>query len=320
MKKDKGFTLIETIVTISVFTMAIIAATALLLLIYRTHSYTWEEISAISEARRGIDTMIKEIREAREGANGFYAIEKADDKEFIFYSDIDNDGKPERVRYFMSLVNSGTLTKECETSVSGGSCGVNFSNFLQGTLTSATLRVSSDGDLGQNNKEYVDIYADGTKLSDICKTGCSDCLGTWQGTKTFDVKNFLQDNNLSLLADASPDVGPGCPTVMKTKFELSYTEDLTGIAHEFKKGVIKPVGDPPAYPLDQEVITTITPYVRNVPPIFEYFDSNGNKITDYPARLSDTKMMKVFLVININPNRLPSDYELESFVQLRNLK
>ena len=47
---------------------------------------------------------------------------------------------------------------------------------------------------------------------------------------------------------------------------------------------------------------------------------NGNKITDYPARLKDTKMMKVYLVVNIDPNRPPNEFELESSVQLRNLK
>ncbi len=30
--------------------------------------------------------------------------------------------------------------------------------------------------------------------------------------------------------------------------------------------------------------------------------------------------MKVYLVVNVDPNRPPQDFELESFVQLRNLK
>jgi len=107
---------------------------------------------------------------------------------------------------------------------------------------------------------------------------------------------------------------------MKAKFEFSFIEDLSGFAHQFKKGVIKPVGSPPTYPSDQEKISILTSYVRNVPPIFEYFDSQGNKITEYPARLVDTKLMKVYLVVNVDPNRPPQDFELESSVQLRNLK
>jgi hypothetical protein len=107
---------------------------------------------------------------------------------------------------------------------------------------------------------------------------------------------------------------------MKAKFVFSFTEDISALSHEFKKGVIKPTGSPPAYPLDQEKVWTLSSYVRNTPPIFEYFDKNGNKIEDYPARLKDTKMMKVYLVVDVNPVRTPNAYELVSFVQLRNLK
>ncbi len=316
----KGFTLIETLVTIAVFCLIMGVLTSLILMIYKTQSYTWDQATAVNEARRGIETMIKEIREAREASDGSYLIEKADDKEFIFYSDIDNDGKTERVRYFLGTVNSGAQTQECQTSVTGGACSVLFSNFLQGTLTSALIKVSVDGDMGQNNREYAEIKADTVKIGEVCRTGCSDCAGTWQGTATFDVASYSADNSVNFEADATSYVGPGCPDVMKAKFEFSFTEDLSGFAHEFRKGVIKPVGDPPTYPLGQEMISVLTPYVRNVPPIFEYFDVNGVKITEYPVRLANTKLMKVFLVVNIDPNRPPSDYELESFVQLRNLK
>ena len=92
------------------------------------------------------------------------------------------------------------------------------------------------------------------------------------------------------------------------------------MGYEFKKGVIKPHDASPIYPEDQEEITSLSSYVRNAPPIFEYFDSNNDKIIDNPARLKDTKLIKLFLVINANPNRPPQDFELGSFVELRNLK
>jgi hypothetical protein len=104
----------------------------------------------------------------------------------------------------------------------------------------------------------------------------------------------------------------------KARFELTVTQEVQ--TTQLKKGVIKATGTPPNYPLDQEKVKVITSYVRNNPPIFEYFDENGNKIEDYPARLKDTKVMKVFLVVNVDPNRPPNEYQLESYVQLRNLK
>ncbi len=318
--KCNAFTIIETLVTIAVFTLAMGAVSSLILMLYKTQSYSWEQAVAVNEARKGIEIMTKEIREAREGSDGSYMIERADDKEFIFYSDIDNDGKTERVRYFLGTVGSGSQTQECQTSVSGGECFVSFSNFLQGTLTSASVKVSVDGDMGQNNREYAEIKADTVKIGEVCRTGCSDCTGTWQGIATYSVTSYAADNSVNFLADATSYVGPGCPDVMKAKFEFSFTEDLSGLAHQFKKGVIKATGDPPTYPSDQEIVTILTPYVRNIPPIFEYFDANGDKIMDYPSRLVDTKMLKLYLVVNINPNRPPSDFGLESFVQLRNLK
>ena len=60
--------------------------------------------------------------------------------------------------------------------------------------------------------------------------------------------------------------------------------------------------------------------MRNVPPIFRYLDGNGNELTELPTRLKDTKVMEVYLIINIDPTRPPQDFELKSAVQLRNLK
>lgn len=322
----KGFSLIETIVTIAIFALALGAVSGFIVMAYRTHGYAWQQSIAVDEARRGVESMIKEIREARSGDDGSYPIEKAEDKEFIFYSDIDDDGKTEKVRYFLGAVNSGTLTDECQTSDTGGYCEVSFANFLKGEPVLAQVKVSVDGDFGQS-KEYAEIFADLAKLGDICKTGCTDCPGTWQGTTVFNLStSTIADDSIIFKADATSDVnlGGSCPYFsMKAKFEFSFTEDISAFAHEFKKGVIKPVAGPGGkitYPSDQETVSILTSYVRNVPPIFEYFDQSGNKIEDYPARLKDTKLMKVYLVVNVAPNRPPQDFELKSFVQLRNLK
>lgn len=317
-----GFTLTETLVAVFIFALMMVVLSTLIVTLYRTQNYTWEQSAAIEEARRGIDIMVKEIRGAVVGDNGAFPIEKADDKEFIFYSDIDGDGKIERVRYFLGTINSGNQTQECQSSVKGGTCSVNFSDFLQGTLTSAQVKVSLDGDFGSGN-EYATFYSDGNNLGNVCQSGCNDCPNSWQGTKTFDVTDQSLDDTVSFLADSSSGVDPICPHAMKAKFEFSWSEDLAGLEHEFRKGVIEPIEGPGGevtYPTDQEQITVITSYVRNSPPIFTYFDENGNELIGYPARLLDTKMMKLYLVINVDPSRPPQDFELESYVQLRNLK
>lgn len=195
MKKiiEEGLTLIETIVTIAIFALIMGVVSGFIVMLYRTQSYTWQQSLAIGEARRGVETMVEEIREARVGEDGAYIIEESQDFEFIFYSDIDKDGAAERIKY------------------------------------------------------------------------------------------FIEGNN-------------------------------------FKKGVIDPAGWPIQYPLVNETVTTLSQHVRNLPPIFHYYDGDGNELIELPARLKDTKLMTVYLVINVNPNRPPQDFTLESSVQIRNLK
>lgn len=320
----RGFTIIETLVAIAVFILAMGAVSLFIIMAYRSQTYIWQQSRAVDEARKGVETMVKELREAREGDDGSYPLEKSEDKEIIFYSDIDQDEQTERVRYFLGTVSSGVQTQKCFTSVQGGFCSVTFSNFFTGTLISAQIKVSVEGDLGASN-EYVEIYADGTKLSNSCQSGCSDCVGVWQGVATFDVLNQAGDNSITFLADATSRVDPICnweePShAMKAQFELSWTEEIVGAEHELRKGVIEPTSSPVKYLSDQEKVTVLSSYVRNAPPIFEYFDKDGNKILDYPARLIDTKLIKVFLVVDVEEVRQPPPYELESSVRLRNLK
>jgi prepilin-type N-terminal cleavage/methylation domain-containing protein len=197
---QRGFSLAEVLVVIFAFSFAIATLGNFILTSYRAYNYNFQQIAAINEARRGIEIMVKEIREAKTGDDGSYPLVQAGDLQFIFYSDIDLDAVTERVRYFL----------------------------------------------------------DGSNL---------------------------------------------------------------------KKGVIKSSGDPPIYDLSGETISILSQYVRNAAssPIFTYY--NG----DWPAdtinnplptltRLSETKLMHVYLKINVDPNRPPDNFELESDTQIRNLK
>lgn len=189
---SKCFTLIEVMMAIFIFLLGMGAIGSVRTNLYNTYSYLFQQSVAIGEARRGIEIMVKEIRSAKNGQDGAYVIETANDYIFIFYSDINGDGSTERVRYFL----------------------------------------------------------DGTNL---------------------------------------------------------------------KKGVIKPTAYPYQYLLQNERTSIITSHVRNQPPIFHYYDGQGTELPA-PARLKDTKMMMVYIVVNVDPLRPPNDFKLESYVQLRNLK
>jgi hypothetical protein len=138
------------------------------------------------------------------------------------------------------------------------------------------------------------------------------------------VTDEASDNSLQFIADGSSKVDPSCSWQnpnhsLKARFELSWTEEIAGVGSELKRGVIKPTGFPANYPSDQEKITVITPYLRNLPPIFEYYNAAGVKIDNIPARLVDTKVIKVFLVADVNLNQPPDASEIESYVYPRNL-
>jgi len=328
----QGFTIIETMMAIAVFTLIWGALMSMIVLIYRTHGYAMEQSMAVSEARRGVDAMAKELRQARYGDNGAYPIEKAASKEIIFYSDIDDDGQAERVRYYLATVRSKTQTKECISYQQGGGCSVSFNNFYTGTLRSAQVRVSTEGYYGTTSR-YSQFRVDGASPINMCldsegRSICSECLGAWQDTRTFDVTSALlnkSEKSVQFSLTGTNSVKPRCDWIntdhsLKAQYEFSFTEEIPNMGHELRRGVTEPSGSPVAYPSNQEQASVITSYVRNAPPIFTYFDKNGIQITDDPSILRDTKMVRLFMVVNINVNRAPDDYDLEQYVQIRSLK
>jgi prepilin-type N-terminal cleavage/methylation domain-containing protein len=100
-RNNSGFTLLEIIIVLAVFSMIIVVWMDLFMSGLRIFPTGLKQSEAVNNAQRGIKTMVKEIRNATMGDNGAYVLEQADDFSLIFYSDIDKDGGVERVRYFM---------------------------------------------------------------------------------------------------------------------------------------------------------------------------------------------------------------------------
>lgn len=326
----RSFTLIETLITVVIFALALGAVIGFVITAYKTQAYAFQQAQAILEARKGVETMIKEIREARVGDDGAYIIEKADDYEFIFYSDIDKDNQIERVRYFIKPAGggSGSQTKECVSFSNGGSCNVTFADFLTGNLKSAQVKVSVEGDLNTGS-ETVEIFADGVSLGTLC-TGndCGQCAGGWQDSTTFDVTNLASDNLIQLTADSSWSVGAFCDWQepnhsVKAKFEFTWEKAATPQEKTiFKKGVTDPQGWPISYSPENEQVFIISENVLNETSkikVFTYYNQN-NELLPPPARLEETSLMHLQLIINVDPGRPPKDFSLESDVQIRNLK
>jgi len=115
INKNRGLTFIETLVWVAVFVMAMGAIVASLLSFYRANTYTIEQAGAVSEARRGIEKSVQEMREISFASDGAYPIISIDDNQFYFYSDVDSDPLVERIRLFVE----GTSLKRGVTKAAG---------------------------------------------------------------------------------------------------------------------------------------------------------------------------------------------------------
>ncbi|MEK7601079.1 MAG: hypothetical protein AAB480_00915 [Patescibacteria group bacterium] len=98
----RGVTFIETLVWIVLFTLVMLAITQSVLYFYRTSNYVIQESTAISSAQRGIDSMVRVIREAAYSDTGAYPIVSMATSSFTFYANTDTDTPVEKVRYYIS--------------------------------------------------------------------------------------------------------------------------------------------------------------------------------------------------------------------------
>ena len=94
-----GVTLLEVAVWVSVFTFVMLAIMSSIMYFYRTNTYTIEQGGAVAESQRGIDKIVRVVREAAYASNGAYPIISIAPNEFRFYSDVDADPFIEQVRY-----------------------------------------------------------------------------------------------------------------------------------------------------------------------------------------------------------------------------
>ncbi len=101
----KGLTIIETLVYISIFALAIGVISGFIIHLYRSNAYTIEQAYAVNSARKGVEIMTREIREATYSDTGAYPVISSAPQSFSFYSDIDKDKNIEKVRYFLDGYN-----------------------------------------------------------------------------------------------------------------------------------------------------------------------------------------------------------------------
>lgn len=98
----RGLTFIETMVWIALMIAAITAIASTVSYFYRTNAYSLEQAGAVTSAQRGLDQVVRVVREASYSSQGAYPIVSVGPNEFVFYADVDDDPLIERVHYYLS--------------------------------------------------------------------------------------------------------------------------------------------------------------------------------------------------------------------------
>ena len=105
-KKLQGFTLIELIISISIFAILIFVVIGLFLNVFSQPEQDLMAIDIIDKARIVTSDFSNEIRNAATGNDGSYALNQASDSEIIFYSNYGSSGTAvNRIRYYLSNNN-----------------------------------------------------------------------------------------------------------------------------------------------------------------------------------------------------------------------
>jgi hypothetical protein len=100
-KTYKGITFVEMVVTIAVTSIIMLGASLFFVNMWTSYHYTFKSGIASFVASRAVEDAVNVMRKAQQAQNGAFPIEYANDHEFIFYADFDDDGSVDRVRYFV---------------------------------------------------------------------------------------------------------------------------------------------------------------------------------------------------------------------------
>lgn len=99
-----GFTLLETLIFTGVFVLVLSAIVVSLSYTYRAGRFVYEQADASNEVRKGVGLLVRTIRESAYADNGAFPVVSMNASEIVLYSDNDNDGSAEKIRFTLADV------------------------------------------------------------------------------------------------------------------------------------------------------------------------------------------------------------------------
>ena len=98
--KKSGLTLIEMIMAIAIFTIGIEGFTLLFTKVWKNNSYVLEMGQSSMAVSQGLNKMAGYIRNTKQGDDGAYPVQSADNNDLVIFSDYDKDGITERLHFY----------------------------------------------------------------------------------------------------------------------------------------------------------------------------------------------------------------------------
>lgn len=145
-KSQKGFTLIETIIVLAILSGAVLVIGIFTLNVSNFQIFLGKSLATDEEAQQTFKIMIPEIRSIGPSNLGNYPIASASSSSFSFYSDIDNDGIFEQVRYFLDEgVFKKGVVKPSGNPLVYSSANEKINDFVH-NITSSNIFTYYDGD------------------------------------------------------------------------------------------------------------------------------------------------------------------------------
>ncbi len=151
-KKSSGITILEVLITVAIFGLVATALGGFMFNVFDQNRFLSASINAEQEGRVVLKTFASELRSASASSAGSYPILSASSTAITFYSDLNNNGLKEQVRYFMSgkTLKKGVI--QPSTSVPPTYNGTEVVTDLVNNITNGTSGIFS----------YYDSSYDGT--------------------------------------------------------------------------------------------------------------------------------------------------------------
>ena len=134
-----GFSLIEVLVVMFILGVVGIAIATFQNDIFSLNRILVSDLSSQQEVRVALKQISAELRSTSPSSTGAYAIAEASSTSLTFYSDIDDDGQRERMRYFLqnSILKRGVL-KPSGNPLTYNPANETITNLVQGVYATTT--------------------------------------------------------------------------------------------------------------------------------------------------------------------------------------